>query len=242
MKRNIKRIALALILLSVAIFAANLPSSIQVGVDGHYRLVHMPLYVKWTQFLARHYEYARLSKEITSGCKTDEQKALAILNWTRENLKDVPAGMPVCDDHILYTIIRGYAVPEQFQDVFTTLCSYAGMPAFWDKFYDKGHKVSYYLSFVSISGKWRVFDAYYGKYFRKDGGEIASVEDILNNPSLLRGGGIDQIVIRGVPYRDFYYNINLEQIRKGITLRPYRQMPLHRMIYEMKKMLKLEEN
>jgi len=25
-------------------------------------------------------------------------------------------------------------------------------------------------------------------------------------------------------------------------LRPYRQMPLHRMIYEMKKMLKLEEN
>ena len=51
----------------------------KVGLDGHYRLVRMPLYVKWTEFLARYYEYARLAREITSGCKTDDARALAAL-------------------------------------------------------------------------------------------------------------------------------------------------------------------
>lgn len=240
MKRNIKRVISALVLLSAVIMAANLSTFIRVGVDRHYREIRMPLYVKWTEFLARHYEYKRISEEITAGCKTDEEKILAILKWTRENLKDVPAGMPVCDDHILYTIIRGYALPEQFQDVFTNLCAYSGIPAFYEIQYDKSHKVKYAISFVRLNGKWRVFDAYYGKYFRAAGGEIAAVEDIRNDPSLIEGEDIGRIAIRGVPYRDFYCNIGLEQIKKGITLRPYRQMPLHRIVYEARKALGLE--
>lgn len=240
--RRFGRTILALAILLIAILVANFPSSIQVGVNGHYRKIRMPLYVKWTQFLARHYEYERLVKEITAGCRTDEEKVLAILKWTRENLKDVPSGMPVCDDHILYTIVRGYAVPEQFQDVFTSLCAYGGVPAFYEKPYDKIHKSKYAISFVKLNGKWRVFDAYYGKYFRTNSGDIAAVEDIINNPSLVRREDTDKMVIGNVPYRDFFSNMNLAQVRKGTVMRPYRQMPLLRAIYEARKLLGVEKD
>ena len=148
------RLVVAAFLLAVLLIAIlNIGTSINVGIDGHYRHIRMPLYVKWTQFLARHYEYERISKEIVKGCKTDEEKALAILKWTRESLKDVPPGMHIYDDHILNIIIRGYAVPEQFQSVFTVLCSYAGVQAFYERAYSEGRKSKYYLSFVKIGGR-----------------------------------------------------------------------------------------
>lgn len=239
--RRIRYLAIFLILFAAVIAAANIDVSIRQGVDGRLRYIHMPLYVKWTQFLARHYEYGRLAKEITSNCRTDEEKALAILEWTHDNIRELPAGAPVIDDHVLNIVIRGYAVPEQFQDVFTTLCSYAGLPAFLEKFYDKERKARNFVSLVKINGKWRVFDAFHGKYFRKDDGEIASVEDIVNDPSLVRGEEVDNIVINGVPYKDLYYSIDLRQVRDGVTLRPYRQMPLHRIIYELKKAFGIEK-
>lgn len=247
MKCSIKRITLMLIALSAVVFIANIPTSIRVGIDGRYNMIRMPLYVKWIQFLSRHYEYERLSREITADCKTKEEKVLAILKWTKDNLRDVPTGMPVCDDHVLYIIIRGYAVQEQFQDVFVTLCTYAGMPAFFDKFYDKEHKVVYYLSFVNIDGRWSVFDAYYGKYFRKPSGEMLIVEDILKDPSLVKGEDIEHIMVNGAPYREFYhslnpaYSLNIGQIKRGITLRTRSQMPGPRIVLEIKKALGIED-
>jgi len=228
--------------LAAVIWVANLPTSIHVGVNGYFRQIHMPLYVKWTQFLARHYEYERLARQITAGCRTEEEKVLAILRWTKSNLRNVPAGMPVCDDHTLYIIIRGYGMPGQFQDIFTTLCAYAGLPAFFGKAYDRQHNNKYNLSFVKLHGKWRVFDAYYGKYFKSSNGDIAAVEDILKDHSLIKGNGVDAIVINGIPYSDFYYTLDLSTARNGSTLRPYRQMPFQRILYEIKKAFKIEKD
>jgi len=239
MKKRLNQALLVLALLSAIILAANLPASIQVGVDGHYRRIRMPLYVKWTQFLARHYEYERLSKEITAGCKTDEEKALAILRWTRENIAVLPAGMPLHDDHILNIIIRGYAVKDQFQDVFTTLCAYSGIPAFYDRAYDNNHKSKYILSFVKLYGKWCAIDAYRGIYFMTKDDRIASVEDIVNDRSLVSGAEVDAIVARGIPYKEYYYN--LEPVIKPVTLRADKQMPLQRILFELKKALGLEK-
>lgn len=238
-KNRIVLISAALVV-AAAIFV-NIDVSIHEGVDGRYRYIHMPLYVKWTQFLARHYEYARLAREITAGYKTDEEKALAILNWTHSNIKDVPKGMPVCDDHVLYIIIRRYGVPEQFQDVFTTLCYYSGIPAYWVTMYDRSHKVKYAVSLVRIDKEWRVFDAYRGIYFRNKKGGIASVEEIMADPTLVSGRGIEDIKVRGIPYRDFYYDLNTGQPWGSFTPRAYRQMPVHRFIYEIKKALGIEK-
>lgn len=237
--KKIRAILIALVLIMAGVMLMNLDVSIRQSVDGRRSYVHMPLYAKWTQFLARHYEYGRLAREITRDCRTDEEKVLAILKWTRENLKDVPPTMPICDDHTLYIIIRGYGVPGQFQDVFTTLCAYAGIPAFFEKAYDRERKNKYSLSFVKLHGKWRVFDAYYGKYFNNNSGEIASVEDIRNDHSLIKGDDVNGLLIRGIPYKEYYYYIDLNEALNGTTLRPYRQMPLSRICFEMKKALRL---
>jgi len=227
------------VLLIFAGIVMNLEVSIRQGSGGHYRTIKMPLYVKWTEFLARHYEYARIAKEVTSPYKTDEEKALAIFKWTRANIKDVPKNMPLTDDHILNIIIRGYGVPEQFQDVFTTLCTYSNIPAFWRRIYDNEHKVKYGLSFVRLNGKWRVFDAYYGIYFRTNGGDIASVDDIVKDSSLIKGKGIDTISIMGVPYDEFYHN--LKPITIPMTSRAEKQMPLKRILFELKKLIRAEK-
>ncbi|MCX5677975.1 MAG: transglutaminase-like domain-containing protein [Candidatus Omnitrophica bacterium] len=228
--KKMRRFLLLLILAAAAAAVLTIDVSIKQGVDGRVREIHMPLYAKGAEFLTRHLEYIRLAKDVTAGCSTDEQKVLAILKWTRENIKEIPPGMPVIDDHILNIIIRGYGVQEQFQDVFTTLCAYSGVPAFWGRVYGEDRKVKYTLSFVTLDKKLRVFDAYYGKYFRNKEGKIASVEDISGDHSIVSGGDVDSIFIKGVPYKTFYYN--LDQIEEQMKFRTQKQMPLRRILFE----------
>jgi len=237
MKR--KNIFIFIILAGLAGAILNLDTSITCGVNGHYSEIHMPLYVKWIEFLGRHYEYKRMAKAITAGCKNDEERVLALLGWVHQNIKDTPQGMPSFDDHVLNIIIRRYGVPEQFQDVFATLSSYSGSPAFWQRIYDKDHRARYPLSFVNMHGKWRVFDAYRGKFFRANAGDIASVEDIMHDRSLIKGDDVDAIVYRGVPYKEFYYN--LQPLTQPTTLRAEKQMPLKRIVFEIKKILGIEK-
>jgi hypothetical protein len=244
MNKNMKKVScrralfIFLSVLVMGIILSNVTVSIRVGEDGRYTIIKMPLYVKWTQFLARHYEYARIAKEATAGCKTDEEKALALLAWTRHNLKDTPAGMPIRDDHILNIIIRGCGVPEQFQDVFTTLSSYSGMPAYWAKPYDLEHKTRYAVSFVKIGGKWRIFDAYRGAYFKNDKGVMASVEDQMKEPVPLPGA--DAHGASEVHYNDYFGDLG--RMTRPWTTRPQRQMPLPRIVYEIRKAVGLEKD
>lgn len=231
------------ILLAVFLIASaavlNMDVSIRQGVNWKYREIHMPLYVKWTQFLARHYEYIRLTKEITSGAKSDEAKTLVLFKWTHDNIRPVPEGFPVVDDHVLNIIIRGYGSSDQSQDVFTTLCFYSGVPAFWSKLYDKSRKVWYPVSFVKLSQRWRVFDAYQGKYFKNRKGEIASVEDIIGDRSILGGRDMDDLYYSGVRYREFYDD--LHPVNANKTLRPAKQMPFERAVFELKKLIGVEK-
>lgn len=231
-----KKLIIGVILAVIACFAIlQMDVNIRQGIDGKYREIHMPLYVKWIEFLSRHYEYARIAKEITAGKTTDEDKALALFKWTHDNIKPVPEGMPRVDDHILNIMIRGYGTSEQAQDVFVNLCVYSKLPAFWQRIYDKSKKVRYSLSFVKIDNKWRVFDAYYDKFFRNKLGEIASVEDLAADQGLLENSGLDEISIRGVPYKEFYENLGTFSI--PTTLRSDKQIPLRRIVFEMKKLV-----
>jgi len=233
--RTKKLLGVAGIIVITAFIILNVDVSIRRGVNGTYQEVHMPLYVKWIQFLARHYEYTRIAKEITAGQKLDEEKVLALFQWTHENIRPITPDMPRMDDHILNIIIRGYGTSEQAQDVFVNLCVYAGMPAFWQRICDKDRRVRYSLSFVKIDGKWRVFDVYFNKYFRTSDGRIASIDDLISNKALLDNAGLDDIIVGGIPYKELYYN--LSQFAVPPTLRSEKQMPFKRILFELKKIL-----
>ena len=217
----------------------NAEVSIRQGINGHVRQVRMPLYIKIMEFTTRHYEYQRISREIMKGCNTDEEKVLAILRWTHENVKPVPQGMPIVDDHILNIIIRGYGAADQSQDVFTNLCSYAGFPAFFERIYTKDRRAYYVLSFVRLNGKWRVFDSYNENYFRTKNGDIASVEDVIADRSLIEHSDIAGKLYGNVSYKEFYYN--LKPVTEIKTLRSDKQMPFKRVVFEVKKALGIEK-
>lgn len=237
--RSGKRLFAALLIIFAVLAIANIEVHITQSIDGVTRQIKMPLYVKWIEFLSRHYEYRRIAAEITSGCDNDTDKALAILKWTHENIRRVPAGMPVVDDHVYNIIVRGYGTDGQSQDVFTTLCAYSDIPAFWDRLYDASHKVRFLMSFVKIDGRWLVFDSYNNRYFRTSEGQIASVNDILSDASSEEGVGLGSALYRGMTFKEFYSELKTVS-KDGSTKRPYKQMPLSRVLFEIKKAIGIE--
>lgn len=237
-RNKIIAIAVCLGIVFAAGIILNAEVSIRQGIDGRVREIRMPLYVKAMEFLSRNYEYKRIANEITKGCNTEEQKVLAIFRWTHENIKPTPPGMPIVDDHILNIIIRGYGESDQSQDVFTNLCAYSGIPSFWMWVYTKTRSAWYPVSFVKMGGRWRVFDPYYNTYFMAKSGEIASVEDMMADRSIIESSPMADHLIGETRYKEFFYN--LQPINTAGTSRPEQQMPLNRAIFEIKKAVGLE--
>ena len=85
------------------------------------------------------------------------------------------------DDHIFYTIVRGYGEEEQVSEVFTLLTDYSGIPAFWGVAW-KNDKTRRILSFCRLKGHWTVWDATKGKPLKNPDGSLESVEQLSREP------------------------------------------------------------
>jgi hypothetical protein len=227
-----------LIVLALFLAVVNIPTSIVQGVNGVSRELRMPLYAKWVEFLARHYEYRRIAAEITGNAKTDTEKAVRIAEWTHDTIKAIPPGMPLVDDHIYHIIVRGYGNDEQVQDVFTTLCVYAGIPAYWVRVSHDNGKGRVVISLVRIGGKWTILDPYTATYYRMPDGSLASVDDILAGRAMHHG--LPAVSYQGVPFSALEAGIR-RALKSGGTLRAEKQMPAKRMIFEMTSLLGSKE-
>jgi hypothetical protein len=153
------------------------------GVNYNVHSIRIPLYLKILDFFDRHYNYIEIVKRITNGTHQEEQRVIKIFEWVDSNIKRSPEGLPVVDDHPLNIIIRGYGERDQFEDIFTILCTYAGFESFYKIFFNS-RGLRYHVSFIKIKDKWYPFSAYY-KVYISDKGKLCSVNDILTKPSLL---------------------------------------------------------
>jgi hypothetical protein len=153
------------------------------GVNYQVREIRVPLYLKLLDFIDRHYNYKNLVVNIAGDAKDSSSKVVKILGWVHANVRKNPQELPVIDDHPLNIIIRGYAVADQFEDIFSILCTYAGQPAFFKMFKNRLGRF-YYISFVQIKGRWCPSSAFAGVYSEKSGA-IASVEEIFLDKRLL---------------------------------------------------------
>jgi hypothetical protein len=237
-KRKIIVLSLGLLVASLLLIMLNAKSVTRQGIDCVVTEHQIPLWLKSTEFLSRHYHYKQLAYRITDGCQTDEAKTIALFEWTRQNIKAHPAGFTVYDDHVLNIIIRGFGTNDQSADVFTTLCTYAGIPAaiYQALSSDKKHRII--LSAVCLDGRYLLFDTYYGNYFRNKNGQIASIEDMISDPSLV-GQAKNKPIVHGITYVDYFRNLSC--IDGFGTLRAELQMPLARLKYELKRRLGLTE-
>lgn len=208
----LKRVSVSVVSI-IALFAAlNFPLNTRQGIGGVVATKKIPLYAKACGYLFRDYQYRELSGKITEGAKSDIEKVMAIYMWTVENIKRPPKDFPVIDDHIWDIIVRRYGGNDQIADVFTTLVSYAGYEAFWEKLNTGGSGKALILSFVRIGKEWRVFDLYYNKYFLND-------EDL------------SQPTPWGPAYKGYLDSIDKTKLLSRIR-RPDKQKLIPRLIYE----------
>lgn len=174
---------LTLIALISIIFILNVSVSTKQGVNYQVHQIRLPLYLKILDFVDRHYNYKNLVANILGDTKDENDKTIKIFNWITSHVQKNPKKLPIIDDHPLNILIRGYAVRDQFEDIFTILCTYARMQAFTKMFNSSSGEV-YFISFVKIKRRWCPLSAFANVYPVKNG-IIASVDDILLDSKLL---------------------------------------------------------
>jgi hypothetical protein len=216
--------------------AANLEVTTRQGLNFEVSTHRLPLYLKALQFIERSEEYGQIAEEVTQHAGSDADRVLKVFDWTRRRLRQTPEGWPIVDDHILNIIIRGHAVNDQYADVFATIATYAGVPAFWSKVPLK-RPPGVILSFALVEGRWRVFDVANGVVFRTRAGDLATLADIAAQPDIIprTAGAID---VDGVPYADVVARASMPPVPD--PLRAELQMPSIRLWHEMKVMAGLE--
>ena len=212
----------------------NLPTTSKQGVNYVVKTIRIPLYIKIIEFVDRDYHYKELAKRICQGCKSEKEKALALFEWTHRNIRrDIPEGWPIIDDHVWHIIIRGHGVRDQFSDVFTTFCNYAGIDAFYSWVYTVNRTKRIPLSFVKIKGKWSIFDPYHASYFKNKNGEIADIKEIRSKATW----SIESLDAK--PDIDYtVYLVNLPSVKDIGLTRASAQSSLNRLLFEIKKWLK----
>lgn len=217
---------LAAAIITIAIL--NIEVTTLQGVDYKINVIRMPLYFKVLDFFDRHYNYSLLTGRITAGAKTDKEKVSRLLEWTHANIRKVPEGFPVVDDHVWHIIIRGYGTYDQSADVFTTLCNYAGLEAFFLECRPKDKTKEISVSFVKVGGEWTVLDPYYGASFVDASGNFVRLEDIKDGRWTMKA--LERPAIQYQPFFD-----NLPAIKGAGLVRSTIQSPLNRFLFEIKK-------
>ena len=213
---------------------ARIPVETKQGVDFSVSTYTIPLYAKALDFVQRDTSYARLVQRLVSEEMSAESRALTLFDWTRKNIRDTPAGFPVVDDHVSHIIIRGYGESDQQTDVFTTLTTYAGVPAFWTLTQPPSPELI--LSFVWIDGRWRVFDVANGIVFRNRNGALATVEELARDPSVAESVAANH-THRGKPYGS--YLVGFRPSRPPDVLRAELHMLWPRVSYRLKRLVGL---
>ena len=240
-KRWLISVILLFFIICGIIYILNIKVTTQQGINYQWKAIEIPLYLKILDFFDSHYNYKWTVERIISDSKpvvseanlTEKEKALKIFKWTYKNIKKTPEGYPVIDDHVWHIIVRGYGEVDQSADVFTTLCNYTDVDAFFIITYNENRTSATTLSLAKLDGRWCIFDPYNGVYFKNKEGMLASIEDIINGNWL-----IERIGEPKDPKINYnLYLQNLSPIKEIGLRRSNVQSPINRLRYQIKKWL-----
>lgn len=233
--RLLKKFLFGCLILGSLLGLLALPATTRQGVNFKITTRRIPWVIKAMDFVVRDYEYRDLAARLTQGLAAEETKTEALLRWTHDHIRPVPPGCPIVDDHISHTIIRGYGEEDQMADVFTALAAYSGIRSFWKITRDRRGLDSLVLSFAKIDGRWTVWDVAGGVSFRDADGRLLSVEELERNPELL------QFTTAKAPHRANLYRLvhaALVHFEVSETLRTEKQMPIRRVLFELRQALR----
>jgi hypothetical protein len=190
----------------------------------------IPVYLKVLNFYDRHYNYAWLVRRLTGELENDEEKIIKLLAWIVSNIKKQPESLPVIDDHVWSVIVRRYGNMGNLNDVFSTLCNYAGVDAFFEVI--ETDKVYAVVTLARINHRWTVIDPSNGAYFRNNKGELATIEE-------MKRGDFNVIRVANRNNWNIDYGLMSEGLSKNISFgrlgigRANIQSPTNRFLYQL---------
>ena len=156
----------------------NISVTTNKGKDFIVTRSELPLYLKLLGFYDRHFNYKWLVKQITGHLDTREEKVFRLFQWTHETIRPQPKNLPIMDSHVWDVYIRGYGVSDNFHDLFSTLCNYSGVDAFFDRLMFEDSRKYIDITFVRVERDWVAFDPFNGAYFKNRDGNWATIEEI----------------------------------------------------------------
>jgi len=181
-RKTLWKIIFFFICIIVLGWVLNIETSTRQGINFQVRELKIPLYLKISNFLDRHYNYKWLVGRILHDQKEESEKAKAVFHWTANHIKRHPPELDVVDDHVWHIIVRGHGVADQAADVSATLSNYAGLKAFILnlKCSSGTEPKSVSLCAVYFDGAWHLCYPYRHITFENRKGKWSTINDIIS--------------------------------------------------------------
>jgi hypothetical protein len=210
----------------VLVLVAQIPATSLEGQDTTVKVHQLPLLEKIARFWIRHREFQRMAEEAAAGEKDARKRVLRLMEWTRKQVRPLPPGLPLIDDHISHIVLRHYGNEGQMAEVFTGLTTYTGNPGRWEWSVIPGGAEKIVLSFVQSDDGWWVFDVLHGAWFETQAGRIATVQDFAALDQLRPRGDAPE-TLGGQPYLRYFRAVH--KVWERSFSRAEEQMPWPRL-------------
>jgi len=137
-------------------------------------------------YLHKELVYKVITSKVTRGLKTDEQKALKLMEYVHRHVVTNQAGYKIIDKHPFNDLIRNVGVCDQVANTLITLARKAHIKG--RLIFLRGYQESsrHSVCDLYIDGEFRVFDPTFEMVFIKRGGDIATFKDIQQQHAALK--------------------------------------------------------
>ena len=246
------------ILIFVSIIFLNKKSYRYIGVNYIVEKTEISNFRKLSDFYERHINYKKLVKEITYKSKNQQEKIIDISTWVYENIKKISIKDDIIDNHPWTIVERKIGTNDQFSDILSVLLVHNNIDSFFKM---RINNTSHPITFFKYNTEWSIIDPYYGIYFANTKKSFSSLEEIKDNVSIMRHLVFDKITsknlneiffdknFKNIQELNDYYKILLLKIPSSKIIndtniyerggRSYIQKPLHRILVQLKKLLKI---
>lgn len=126
-----------------------------------------------------------IASQETKGLKSRTEIAKELFLFTSKNTLLNPGDLLPYEEKALGYLINGLVYCDYAADIFATLCAHKGIPARYCMLKDKDGISPHTVTEVFLEGKWRVFDAAEICYYITQSGELATLQDLSENPDLV---------------------------------------------------------
>ena len=241
----------------LSLFYLNSKSSNYIGINYSIEEEKISNFKKLTYFYQRHLNYKNLVKQINQDSKNEKEKIINTSLWVYKNIKKDFKDEDVVDNHPWTVVERRIGKPDQFSDILSVLLIHDDIDSFF--YIPKEINSRHSFTFFKHNNKWSIIDPYYGIYFINNKNSFYTLDQNKNTEWLMWHLIFGKVTpenfnkiffdknFKNVQELNIYYHNLLAILPSSETInntniyerggRSYIQKPIHRIIYQIRKIL-----